>query len=276
MKIVILGASGLIGNGVVKALSNNHSLKILGTYSKNLFYKEKKIENFFEFDVLKDNKIFDFILNQNPNIVINCLGITKHYQDRFSEKEFMHVNYHFVEQLSKLSQTKNFKLIHISTDCVFNGLDGNYSELDVPNATDIYGKSKIYSEKIYNNNLVLRTSTVGRELGTKNGLLEWFLSRNNYCDGYVNAFFSGITNVELGMIIQNHVFPNLQINGLFNISAEKINKYSLLKIFSDHFKKDIDIKVFKNFTVDRSLNSLKFQKKMGYKIKSWDLMLSEL
>ncbi len=276
MKIVILGASGLIGNGIMKTLSANKTLSIYGTYNNNSFYEKENVKNFQKFDVLANNELFNFINKIKPDQIINCLGITKHFSKKYTEREFMYVNYEFVKELANISKKKSYRLIHISTDCVFDGLKGAYSESDAPNARDIYGKSKSCAEMISDESLVIRTSTIGREIGTVNGLLEWFLGQVNECEGYKKAYFTGITATELGKILLEYFIPKVDIKGLYNVGSNKISKHDLLKIFSHHYNKKISIIENEIISIDRSLNSKKFKNFFNYQSKTWSSMLSEM
>ncbi len=276
MKVLILGISGLIGNGIASVISKDKSKTLIGTYCKNKHYHQLSDNRFHHFDILKDDSLFEFIHKIEPDFIINCLGITKHLQRSYSEDSIFNVNSYFPINLSKICEEKKINLIHISTDCVFDGKNGNYSELDSPNAIDIYGYSKSLSEKINNNHLVLRTSTVGKEINTKYGLLEWFLSLEESCEGYKNAFFSGITTIELGKIILNNFLSKNNQKGLFNIGGNRINKYELLTYFSKYFKKKITIVENYSFQIDRSLNNAKFKSKFNYQFKEWDTMLNEM
>ena len=149
----------------------------------------------------------------------------------------------------------------------------NYSEDDLPNAKDIYGISKSLGESIYHHNLVIRTSTIGHEINTKHGLLEWFISQNSYCTGYRNAYFSGITTLELANLINDFILKKLNLIGLFNVSSEKISKYELLSKINEIYKLKKKIIISDQQKIDRSLNSYKFNRVFGYYPNSWDKMI---
>ena len=276
MKILILGASGLIGNGITSVLIKDQSKTLIGTYSSNKYFNKLNDSRFHRIDILKDDSIYEFIDKIKPDCIINCIGVTKHLNQLYSEENIFRINSYFPLEVSNYCSEHKVNFIHISTDCVFDGKHGNYTETDKPNANDIYGYSKSLSEKVCNRHLVLRTSTVGREINTKYGLLEWFLSLDNECEGYKNAFFSGITTIEFGKIILNYFLKNKEIKGLYNISSSKINKHDLLLIFSNIFEKKIRIKKNLSYRVDRSLNGEKFWSKFNYEPKSWESMLREL
>jgi|TARA_B100002051_G_C16672829_1_gene605457 dTDP-4-dehydrorhamnose reductase len=277
MKIVILGGLGLIGSGVYSILKNLNNLDVYCTFG-NVIHKDhefSKFKNFIPvnfFEKKEINKIFD----HNPNLVINCMGITKHVIDNYSTDDIYYVNSEIPQLLDHECNRNKSQFIQISSDCVYDGKDGDYIETDTPNAKDIYGKSKSLGEDL-RNSLILRTSTIGYESKTKYGLLEWFLSQNDYCNGFTKAFFSGISSLELGIIIRDQILYNNHLqNDLYNISGEKISKFSLLEKFSVFFNKKIKINPDDKLIIDRSLNSKKFQSKANYKIVPWEDMLKNM
>ena len=179
-------------------------------------------------------------------------------------------------KLFNICESINAKLIHISTDCVFNGKKGSYKESDNPNATDIYGRAKLLGEVINSKSITLRTSIIGHEISTSHSLLEWFLSQKDDIDGYGKAVFSGLTTVELARVIHDFVIPNLNLSGLYNISSEPINKFDLLSLIAEQYRKDIKINKNKKLVIDRSLNSDKFRSETGFKSLSWKDMIYEM
>ena len=172
---------------------------------------------------------------------------------------------------------KKIYFIHISTDCVFSGKKGNYTEKSKKDAKDLYGKSKAMGEVKNKYCSTIRTSFIGPETMTRKSLLNWFLSRKKKVNGYENAFFSGLTSLELSRIIYNFfILKNKHFNKILNIGGNKISKFLLLLKISKIFKKKIIIEKSSYFKIDRSLNSLKFQRSSGYKIQNWNKMLAEL
>ena len=277
MRVIVLGGLGLIGSGVMSVLTQNKNIDLFSTYSKSLHPKPKKLLKInYSFVNFEDKDSINNIFDLKPNIIINCVGITKHISSHLNKKNIYLLNSDLPKYLDKESKKRNFSLIHISTDCVYSGSRGNYTEDDKTDALDLYGHSKAIGEEL-NNSLILRTSTIGREIETQHGLLEWFLSQKTTCEGYRNAFFSGITNIELGLIIHDIIIPRIKdVKGIYNISSEKINKYELLKIFSKFYNKRIEIKKNFDFKIDRSLNSNKFKVEFNYVTKDWNKMLNQL
>jgi len=180
---------------------------------------------------------------------------------------------HRLAQLCELAQAR---LIHISTDCVFSGKVGMYSETDSTDADDVYGKSKALGEVAYGSALTLRTSTIGHELQSDYGLLNWFLSQSERCKGFNRAIFSGLPTVVLAMVIRDFVIENKALSGLYHVAAQPINKYELLKLIADVYKKKINIEIDNSFVIDRSLDARKFNLATGYNPPSWESLINTM
>ena len=268
-KLLIIGVGGMLGNALYRYFderTNNRTFGLLRNKKKilnffNKFNSEKIIEkDFFDLDNL------DQILSDlSPNIIFNCIGIVKQNPLSNDPLSSIRVNSIFPHLLNKLSLKFNFRLIHFSTDCVFSGLQGNYLETDFADANDIYGRSKFLGEISNNGNITIRTSFIGKELGTNRALLNWFLSQKGKIKGYKNAIYSGLTTLEVARVLDKYVIPNPNLKGLYHLSADNINKYSLLSLLNEVYKKDLFIEEDLNIRIDRSLNSNKFRKETGYK-----------
>lgn len=281
-KILIFGASGMIGSTLVKVISMNKNLKVIGVIRqksyKKLFSDQKLQFLIYNYSSIDLDSLKKILLTSNPDVVINCSGITKQRINNNNLQKIFFMNSIFPHRLAYFAKKINFKLIQISTDCVFSGklLKGSYKENDVPDAEDTYGKTKFIGEVTGENIVTLRTSTIGHELLTRKGLLEWFLSQKKKCYGFNNAFFSGITTQTLANIIAKIIIPKKVFSGLYHISAKPINKYELLCMIAKTYNKKIKILRFKNFRINRSLNSNLFKKKTGYIAPSWKFMISEM
>ena len=273
MKIAILGANGMIGSAITYVLSQEKKFKIFALIRKRSFFYDQFNIKTWEYDRL--NKFKSFLNEIKPNVVINCAGITKHVEKNNKIYDTIYVNSIFPHELSCYCYSKNIKLIHISSDCVFSGKKGDYLENDLADAMDLYGKTKSISELIFKNSLVLRTSTIGHEIYTKHGLLEWFLSQKE-CKGYDKAIFSGLTNIEFAKVIRFYLIKKPLISGLYNVGGIKISKYSLLNIISNVYKKNIYIEKDIKFKINRSLNSSAFYFETGYKPITWEHMIKEM
>lgn len=271
MRLLIFGITGLIGNSVFRILSDNPAYEVYGTCrndrDKNFFEKKEKIIS--SIDIFSINAAQDLIKKLNPDVIVNCIGLTKHALDYGDCLKTIQVNSLWPHQLAKLSDEVDAKLIHISTDCVFSGKSGNYSEIDAPDAVDLYGRSKILGEVTYNNHLTVRISTIGHEIRTSYGLLEWFLSQKKSCKGYSLAFFSGLPTVYFAHVISRFILPRLDLNGLYHISSKPIDKLSLLKLIANEYGKKINIDVDETLVINRSLDGSKFANKTGFVCPEW-------
>ena len=280
MKILIMGATGMLGHTVYKRLSNEPHLKVFGTIrsdsSKLLFTSEISHNLISIMDIENQNsltKVFDFV---KPDVVINCIGIVKQLSDAKNVLKTIPINTQLPHRLALLAKKNGARLILISTDCVFSGMKGNYIENDFPDCNDLYGRSKLLGE-ISNDPQVLtiRTSIIGHELRYAHGLVNWFLSQKESVQGYTNAIFSGLPTNELAQIILDCIIKWPNLYGIYHVSASPISKYELLQLISEYYKKKIEIIKTDSVKINRSLNYQKFQKATGYNPKSWpDLICS--
>ena len=276
-KVLILGANGLIGNGLTRYFATKN-INLTAVVRSKIKKFQKKI-NFAYCNNLNSirslNSISKIISQDKPDFVINCIGVTKHYKNKNNKI----LNIELPKALIRLKKKNKFNFIHITTDCVFNGLKGNYTENSNTNANDLYGLSKLTADKFLLKSkkcIILRTSTIGSEIKTRNGLFEWFLSNKKNCIGFKNAYFSGLTTLELSKIIYNFIIKKKKLKeDIYNLSGPKINKFLLLNLIKEIYNKEILIKPDYKFKIDRSLNSNKFVKISKYKKKSWKKMILE-
>jgi dTDP-4-dehydrorhamnose reductase len=228
-------------------------------------------------DAHDSNKLKNLFDSLRPDVVINCIGITKHVSGSDQPLKAIELNALFPHRIAELCEDFRSRLIQISTDCVFSGQRGNYSELDTPDAVDIYGRSKALGEVLYGNSLTIRTSTIGHELNTSYGLLDWFLSQNGKsCKGFKRAIFSGLPTVILAQIVGKIIVDYPKLLGLYHIAAEPINKYDLLCLISKIYKNKIRIDEDDSLIIDRSLDQSKFYEATGIKSPDWPSMIESM
>lgn len=273
MRILVLGANGMAGYGILSSLRKYSSHKIYGSVRRSSGVCGPDIICDLSASDLK--KIDSTILDLKIDCVINCIGLIK--QKYYSNIDFIHINSVFPHQLSQICAKYNTRLIHLSTDCVFDGSKGNYIETDDPTASDIYGQSKYCGEIEYNNTITIRTSIIGKELNSHNSLIEWFLANQNVSiKGYTNAIFSGFPTITLGNIIKDHILENKTLNGIYHISSDPISKYDLLQIVARYFNKASVIEPDNSVWCNRSLNCNKFKSITGFKSNSWESMILDM
>jgi dTDP-4-dehydrorhamnose reductase len=273
LNILILGASGLIGSTTLRVLSECSDWQVYGSIrseSIKAFLPRIREDNLISnLDVNSLSSIIQAVHNVKPDVVINCIGATKHKAEGNSPLNAIHLNALLPHQLAQICALVGARFIHISTDCVFSGKDGFYSESAFTDADDIYGRTKALGEVTNGNVLTLRTSTIGHELQSSYGLLNWFLSQESSCQGFNKAIFSGLPTVVLAQIIRDVVLKNTTLTGLYHVAAEPINKYELLKLIATVYKKKINITPDASFNIDRSLDGSKFNQATGYNPPAW-------
>lgn len=267
MKILILGASGLIGSNVFEYLSSATKHEVWGTYRRCSVLQEfpnQLLSHLIPFNYKSINDINALLEDNCVDVVVNALGLTKHVNILNHEMDFIRVNSLFPHELGYCCEQRGIKLIHISTDCVFSGKKGFYTEADIPDSNDIYGRSKAMGEITYGPHLTIRISTIGREKGTRNGLLEWFLSQDQSCKGYQDAIFSGLPSRYFAFILNHYILNNPLIAGLYHIAGLPINKYQLLNELAIHYGKEINIISDRSLAINRSLDSTQFSVLTSY------------
>ena len=267
-KIIIFGTTGMLGSQMLDVFSLDKRFKI---YEINI---KKKIGSTM-INIENQNDLINKIKYIKPDFVINCVGWIK--QKNINKRMPFIINSQFPLFLSQLALIFNFRFIHISTDCVFTGKKGNYSDDDKKDANDLYGLSKSFGEIKNSNTLTLRTSIIGPEEGLKKfGLLEWFLLQKIKIKGFDRVLFSGLTTRELSKIIKKYIFNKNLYNNILNISSKPITKFKLLNLVKYIFKKDVKIEKCSKIKLNRTLNSKKFKNITGYKCPSWKKMLNEM
>lgn len=279
-RLLILGSTGLLGSTILKYFSTKTNYECFGAIRKNS--DRKKLNNInnlklHKIDFNKPNDIRKAFISIKPHLIINCIGVVKQVLNKNSNSEIIRVNSFLPHYLSELANENNkIRFIHFSTDCVFSGTLGNYSENDISDAKDIYGSSKILGEVNNSNTLTLRTSIIGHELKTRYSLLNWFLSQKKSIKGYKKAIFSGLTTLEISRVLEKYIIPNKKMRGIYHLSGNPISKYDLLNIIKKTYKKKIKIMPDSKIKINRSLNSSLFQKTTGYKPTTWDQLIKAM
>lgn len=274
MKILVLGATGMLGSTMFKQLFADERYSVWGTMRSPTAlgsFSEAERENLVSnIDVLDSDQLISIFSKIKPDVVINCVGLIKQLSSAKDPLAVLPINSMLPHRLAKICELCNSRLIQISTDCVFSGSKGMYAEADISDAEDIYGKSKFLGEVTDSNSVVtLRTSIIGHELNSSFSLVDWFLSQSGSVKGYAKAIFSGLPTVELARVVRDFVIPNTELSGLYQVSASPIDKYSLLKLISNIYNKKIEIIKDECLVIDRSLDSSKFQAATGYSAPSW-------
>ena len=265
----------MIGHKIAQLLEQENNL--FGTTRKTIGPKKLglKTSNLIKKDFDK-NQSLDFLDNLNPDIIINCVGITTRRinNDNISNLEF--INSRLPHYLNEWTEKNDKRLIHFSTDCVYSGKSGMYSESDNPDAIDLYGKSKAIGEINNTKALTIRTSLIGREVYNHTELFEWlYKNKSGKVYGYENVYYSGLTTIRMSKILEKIInyYPDLQ--GVFNISSKPITKYSLLNLINRHFKLEIQVKKDLKIKSNKVLISKKITEITDIEIPTWEDLIVE-
>lgn len=278
MRILILGASGMLGNAMIRVLSEKTDWQVYGTVrsegAKRFFHPDIAERLLTGVDVEQQDSLLQAFTRVRPDVVINCVGLIKQLADAEDPLQAIPINALLPHRLARLCELAGARLVHISTDCVFAGDKGNYRESDPSDAKDLYGRSKLLGEVAYPHAVTLRTSIIGHELQSAHGLVGWFLSQHDRCNGYTKAIFSGLPTVVLAQIVCDVVIPRTELSGVYHVAAQPITKYDLLKLIADVYGKKIEIVPSDRLVIDRSLNAERFQSATGYIAPEWPELIN--
>lgn len=282
-RILVLGAEGMLGHKMFQVLSTRYpgtrctifgSLKDAFYSVIPLFRPEATLEHVNAMDLPALRQLLE---KEKPDYLINCIGIVKQRDEGKAAIPSITINSLLPHLLADWAGTWGGRLIHFSTDCVFSGKKGNYSEDDPSDAEDLYGKSKYLGEVTSQNALTLRTSIIGRELSQFKSLLEWFLAqKGKSVKGFKRVIYSGVTTNHMAKLVGDLIDNHPSLSGLFQVTAPAINKYDLLCRLRDAYKLDVEIVPDEVELSDRSMNGDHFRKVTGYKEPSWDELIAQL
>ncbi|MDD3322943.1 MAG: SDR family oxidoreductase [Paludibacter sp.] len=264
-KLLLLGATGMAGHVAYYYLNATGKYEIT-----NVVFRNKLTDDSLILDITDKLATKKLLRDVQPDIILNCVGILIRGSQLYPDNA-IYINAYFPHLLERLAAEVNAKLIHISTDCVFSGLKGNYSETDIRDADDIYGKSKGLGEVINDKDLTIRTSIIGPEL-KKNGegLFHWFMNQKGQINGYIGAYWGGVTTLELVKAIDSAI--DQKIVGLVHLTnGERISKYDLISLFKEIWKRDdLIIMPCNGKSIDKSLRK---SEKFKFAVSTYNQML---
>jgi dTDP-4-dehydrorhamnose reductase len=280
MKIMILGASGMLGNAVFRVLSEDPAHEVFGTVradgARRHFGEGTAQRLLTGVDVEKHDSLVRAFATVRPQLVVNCIGLVKQLTDAKDPLQAVPINTLLPHRLAALCQATGARLVHISTDCVFSGAKGGYRETDFPDAYDLYGRTKLLGEVDYPHAITLRTSIIGHELTSNHGLIGWFLAQQGSIKGFRKAIFSGLPTVELARVIGDYVLPRPDLGGLYHVASKPIDKCELLRLVADVYGKKIEIVPDDKLIIDRSLNADRFRTATGYVASPWPELIRRM
>ena len=284
MRILVLGGGGMLGHKVVQhargrfpetwcTLRGTRREPSLAPVERDLA-AVRVVEGL---DAMDWTAVEAVLHDLRPAVVVNCVGIVKQREEARAAVPSITINALLPHRLAAALQAWGGRLIHISTDCVFSGRRGQYTEADQSDAEDLYGRSKFLGEVVEPNAVTLRTSMIGRELREHRSLLDWLLQQNGgTVRGYRRALYSGLTTIELAAVILCVIEQHPRLSGLYQVTSNTISKYDLLRLIVATLGLDIRVEPDDAFFCDRSLVGEKFRAATGYRCPSWPALVEAL
>jgi|688.fasta_scaffold280369_2 dTDP-4-dehydrorhamnose reductase len=278
--VLILGASGMLGHMLVRVLSPRH--RVIGTTSSQ-YKAESPLAKLLDreswiggIDVRSLNQVDDLVREIQPDVVINCVGVIKQKMESSNITDAITINSLFPHHLANLCQSQNSRLIHFSTDCVFEGTPGMKMVSDTPNATDLYGTTKRLGEVDYGDSITIRSSIVGAQIVGTESLFQWAISqKGKKIEGFTGALYSGLTTMTMSKVILEIVDNFPQLSGIQQIASEAITKHDLLRKLNAALGLNLDICPDNTIIYDRTLDGSEFVEQTGIRIPTWDEMIIE-
>jgi dTDP-4-dehydrorhamnose reductase len=279
-RILVIGASGMLGNALLRLFSQSIGYEAFG--SVRSFAARRLLPDNLQETVITgvDVENIDSLMHLfgvvRPDVVINCVGLVKQLTEADDPLASIPINALLPHRLARLCEVARARFVHLSTDCVFSGAKGMYTESDAADATDLYGRSKYMGEVDYPHAITLRTSIIGHELDGAHSLVSWFLSQEGSVKGFKRAIFSGLPTVEVARVIRDYVIPHPELRGLYHLSATPINKFELLALVAETYGKSIEISADEKLVIDRSLDSTRFRQATGFAPKPWPELIRSM
>jgi dTDP-4-dehydrorhamnose reductase len=280
VKILILGGDGMLGHELVRSWCGRHDVHATLRLDRGMYPASGPFEGatlHVGVDVRNLQDVVTAVAEARPDAVVNAVGIVK---QRGTSKEAipsLEVNALFPHRLAQVCRAAGARIVHLSTDCVFSGAKGGYTEQDLPDATDLYGRTKLLGEVRQPGSLTLRTSIVGLELSRRTSLIEWWLAQRGRVRGFRRAIYSGLTTAEMARAIEHFLLHDRDLHGVWHLSSEPISKYELLaRLGAGLGRRDVKLEPDDEFSCDRSLDSSALAARTTYRVPSWDEMLDGL
>lgn len=272
MKILVLGASGMVGHVILRYFAQSPGYSVIGSVRSGrdmqLLPEALRGQLVCGPDVETD-ALLQLFNRVRPDVVVNCIGVVKQAVESHDPLAAIPVNSLLPHRLLRLCKLAGARLVHLSTDCVFSGARGMYREDDAADAADLYGRSKLLGEVDDPRAVTLRMSVIGPELKGTRGLLGWFLAQRGRTRGFTRAIFSGLTTLELARVLRDFVLPRPELHGVLHVAAKPINKYELLTLIAKTYDVAIEIEPDAELVIDRSLDASLFCRLTGYVAPSW-------
>lgn len=279
-RLLVLGGSGMLGHALMYELSGRPNLEVTGTIRSRESVPTSMLRTFAGnlesgVDVGDDGQRAELLDRLAPDVVVNAVGVIKQDPLLDDEVSTVRINALLPHQVATECEARGVRFIQVSTDCVFSGRQGGYSEEDIPDPVDFYGRSKLLGE-VHQPALTLRTSIVGHELKRHHSLVDWFLSQSGIVQGFARAVYSGVTTVEFARFLADVVVPRPDLAGLYHVASEPITKHDLLALVAGTYGWTGRLERYDGYTCDRSLNAARLREATGYQPPDWSAMVSEM
>jgi dTDP-4-dehydrorhamnose reductase len=278
MRVLVLGATGMLGHVVAERFAPSFELHV-GVRDAERARRHGVPGEPHAVDALDPAGVAALVEELRPAVVVNAIGLVKQLEEASRPLPAITVNALLPHVLSDACAGVGGRLIHVSTDCVFSGAlaaPRAYREDDLPDAADLYGRSKLLGEVTAAPGLTLRTSIIGRELERASGLMEWFATQDGEdVGGFTNAIFSGLTTKALARVIEEVVLEHPQLVGLYHVAAAPISKYDLLLRLRDALGLRCEVRAVDEPRINRALDGARFREATGIEVPSWDEMIRE-
>jgi dTDP-4-dehydrorhamnose reductase len=282
-KILVLGGGGMLGHKMFQVLGDRYNDTWCTIRSRrtdaawravSLLQSPRVLDSVDASDL---NSVDKLLRDMRPAVIVNAIGAIKQRAEAQEVITSITINALLPHRIAAVAQEWGGRVIHFSTDCVFSGKRGRYTEADEADATDLYGKTKHLGEVAHENALTLRTSFIGRELQHHESLLEWLLARNHgKVKGFRRVWWSGVTSNHLAEVVADLIERHPDVRGLYHLSSGRISKYDLLLQLRDGLHLDIDIEPDEGVVSDRSLDGSRWAQATGYQCPSWDVLIRQL
>lgn len=280
MRVLILGASGMLGNAMLRTFSELPEHQVFGTArgaaARRHFSAALAERIVCGVDVENADALARVFGDVRPDLVVNCIGVVKQLAASEDPLITLPINALLPHRLAALCKIGGARLVQISTDCVFSGSKGGYLESDFPDAGDLYGRSKLLGEVDYRHAVTLRTSIIGHELDGQRSLVNWFLAQQGSTRGFTRAVFSGLPTVILARLVRDVIAQRPYLHGLYHVAARPIAKFDLITLIAKVYAKQIDIVADDQLVIDRSLNAGRLFAATGYVAPEWDEMIAAM
>lgn len=280
--ILVTGAHGMLGHVVCRVLSRTH--RVTGTcrgseadYPAIDGVEADHFSLIERVDLADPRNLAERLPADDIDVVVNCAGLIKQRPEAKNPFAILQANALAPKRLAQWCDARGARLIHVSTDCVFSGRRGGYSEEDAPDPVDLYGLSKVLGEVTAAPHLTLRTSIIGPQLVGQEGLFAWFLAqRGQAVRGYARAIFSGLTTPAFAHVLKQIVEASTPMSGLHHVAAVPISKYELLCEIDRRLGLGVAIERDEDTVCDRSLDGRRFAEASGIVVPGWEEMLDDL